>query len=337
MYKNNINPSVSFFELYKNKIIDCRTALFFELDKAAPEFGDEARKILDIKLQSNNNPLMGELFPWIIKDLIDGDEVVTHDISVGWLAIYLYTLFLDEYVDNPKPLSSIKFITGSLLAKEGLLKISHFTSNTPYESLIADSLTHSALNQQLDVNHHNKTTNSDFKELYSEGKNYVVLACAGALASQNTKYADFIINFAKHMLLTLQYLDDIADFEVDYNSGNLTVLLNYAFEDQHKFLNSLESVKKKELLGELIKTGALQRVVNKIVTLLEQIISSMNQNNIDERKSSFKFINSLKSYCSELNNYLIVNQFVFGTKNSRNQSVVLDKVQSYIIIIAQSS
>jgi hypothetical protein len=328
----NVNPSVSFYESYKENILGCRESLFLELDKTSPDFGKEARKILDAKLQSNNNPLMGELFPWIIKDLIDGDNLITHKISVGWLAIYLYTLFLDEYVDNPHPLDSKKFITGSLLAKEGLLKIAHFTCNTPYESFVNDSLTHSALNQQLDVKYQNKRINSKFKDSYSEGKNYVVLACAGALAAQNSKYADFIIQFTQRLLLTFQYLDDLSDYYEDFHCHNFSVLLNDAFQDNLSYSQLSKSYSKTDILNKLIDSGSLAKVTRKIISFLQETLSFVDDNKLIEKtseKSSVKFINELVDQCLILNNYLIY--------PSKDRADFLRKIEKQIIIIAEGT
>lgn len=334
----SLNPSIYFFRNYESSILRTRESLFEEMDNISSDFGNEARKILSLKLQSNNNsPLLGEIFPWIIKDLVDANKETTHEISVGWLAIYLYTLFLDEYVDNPKPLASTKFITGSLLAKTGLLKISRFTNNTPYESYIDEAFSFSAKNQQLDVDFQQQNTAILFKENYSAGKNYVVLACAGALAAQNSKHAEFITQFSETLLLTLQYLDDMADYKEDYNKRNFTVLLNDAFRNQPNFFNSFKSLTNRELLIELIGTGALHRAVEKVIVLLNQSILLINNNFHGSKSSSVEFFYTLQLHCSALNNSLKKYQLNFKSLPIRNQAVILDKIENQIIIIAQSS
>lgn len=336
-----INPSIPFFGSYKANILKTRKTLFAELDDISPDFGNEARKILEAKLQSNNNnPLLGELFPWIIKDLVNANIETTHKISVGWLAIYLYTLFLDEHVDNPKPLEPTKFIAGSLLAKTGLLKISRFTNNTPYENLIDKAFSFSAKNQQLDSKFQKEKTETDFKEKYSEGKNHIVLVCAGALAAENSKYAEFITAFTKKLLLTLQYLDDIADYQEDFASNNFTVLLNEAFKNNAGLSLLMKQYTNSELLSELIVSGALQRVVEKVISLLNQSILLINhEKNIDmaSSKSGIDFFSTLHAYCNSLNNLLRTNQSKFRSFPIEKQSVILNKVENHITIIAQST
>jgi hypothetical protein len=339
MMKNQISsPAISFFEVYKNNILSCRQELFKELGEVSLEFAKEAKNILEVKLQSEINPPMGELFPWLIKDLTDSDAITTQRISVGWLAIYLYTLFLDEYVDNPKLLSPAKFITGSLLAKTGLLKIAHFTFNTPYEGLFENALTYSAANQQLDVKFQKENTNLQFKKRYSEGKNYVVLACAGALAAQNSKHSDFIIQITQKLLLTFQYLDDLADFHDDFNRSNYTVLLNDAFSDNPDFMKLSKARSKKEILVHLLESGALYRVTKKIIDILDESLILIKKNNLDNnRKSSVKFFSELEIECNTLINYLTYPKNIFRAFPKRKQNFILDRIEKQLIIIADAT
>ena len=338
---SSINPSISFFRNYESSILKTRESLFAELDSISSDFGNEARKILKAKLQSNNNtPLLGELFPWIIKDLVNADSDTTQKISVGWLAIYLYTLFLDENVDNPKALEPTKFIAGSLLAKTGLLKISRFTNNTPYESFIDKAFSFSAKNQQLDSKFQNEKTDIDFKEKYSEGKNHIVLVCAGALAAENSKHAEFITQFTKNLLLTLQYLDDLADYKEDFVANNFTVLLSDTFNNNSEFNSLLKQSSNRKLLSELVSTGALQRVVEKIVVLLNQSMLLIKQEkaiDTEVSKSAVEFFFTLNTYCTSLSNFLNKNQNLFRSLPTEKQAGILVKVENYITIIAQST
>lgn len=333
-----INPTILFYKSYEKNISETREALFNDLSRISSEFGNEARMILDAKLKSNNNiPLLGELFPWIIKDLINADSKMTHNISVGWLAIYLYTLFLDEYLDNPKQLQPEKFLTGSLLASTGLIRISRFTNNTPYEKYIEDALSFSAKNQHLDLLFQNEKADLNFKESYSEGKNHVILACAGALAAKNSCHSDFIIQFTEKLLLTLQYLDDICDYQKDFVEKNFTVLLSDTFQNRPDFTRTLKTYSNRELLSELIKTGSLVRVLNKIITLLNQSMLLISNNNKIEKNASVELFYTLYYNCQSLSNYLKENQDQFEFLPLKSQAIILDKVEKYITIIAQSS
>ncbi|MCG3167142.1 MAG: hypothetical protein POELPBGB_02926 [Bacteroidia bacterium] len=339
MNKSLINPSITFFRKNEGSILGAREVLFSELNETSSVFAKEAHKILKEKLNANSGrPLLGELFPWIIKDLIKADPKTTDKISVGWLGIYLYTIFLDEYVDNPKPLSPQKFITGSLLAKSGLLKLSRYTINSPYENYVDKALSFSALNQNTDVKHQKKITKKNTKAKYSEGKNYVLLSCAGALAAQNSKHAEFILKFSETLLLTLQYLDDISDYNEDYKAGNMTVLLNEAFKNNLNYKSEFQNISNDKLLENLIVSGALKRVIEKVEVLLNQSILLIRENGLDKQmNSSIDLFITLQTYISSFSKSLKINSKKYRQSSLNEQGIILDETRKYISIIAQSS
>lgn len=335
-----MNPSVMFYRTYKQNIQRARETLFADLNSTSPDFAKEARKLLEEKLSSNQNkPLLGELFPWIIKDLVKANTKTTHKISVAWLAIYLYTLFLDDYVDNPKPLTATGFITGSLLVKTGLLKLSKLTNNTPYEKMINRAVSLSAYNQDLDVKFQKKILPTNLKIEYSKGKNNIIFACAGALAAQNSKHAKFITEFTNKLLLTLQYLDDIADYKEDFKNRNITVLLNYAFQKGELSKLASKNVTDRKLLMELVRTGALQRVLQKIQVLLNQSILLIQEQKPSHGQigNSVHFFVSIYTHISAFNKFLKEHGRNFDQLPWAEQKIILDETEKFIPLIAQST
>ncbi len=338
MGKQIVNPSFIFFDSYEDHILKTRQSLFKELNYISPVFKREAVLILENKIKAGNNtPLLGELFPWIISDLINANKNTTQDVSVGWLAIYLYTLFLDEHLDDPRPINPNKFLTGSLLAKTGILTLSKFTNNSPYEKYVEKAFSYSAKNEHLDVQNQTKNIDLGIKEKYSKGKNYIVLACAGALASQNCKYGKFITQFTETLLLTLQYLDDIADFVEDFNSANYTVILNDAFKENPRFSTLLNNMSRKELLMELIVSGALERSLTKIISYLNQSLLLISRTKTDQNRPSVEFIYGILFHCKDLHNLIKMNRPYFETYSTFKKSEFLDKVETNLTIIAQST
>jgi hypothetical protein len=333
-----INPVVSFYKSYEKNINKVRSTLFDDLENISTDFATEARKILEEKLSENNQrPLLGEIFPWIICDLINANAKTTHKISVGWLAIYLYTLFVDEYVDSPKKFSATKFITGSILAKTGLLEMSKFTHKTQFAKYIDNAFSFSAHNQLLDTKFQSTVSGINEKTKYSEGKNYVVLACAGVLASQNSKHSKFIIKFTQTLLLALQYLDDIADYKEDFKQNNYTVLLSDTFRNTE--LSKFKNFSNKRLLEELLITGSLQRVVEKIQQLLNQAIIYIQENNddVDSKKASIDLFISLHASISVFNRFLKTECKYYKELPAEKRKYILDRTEKYIPIIAQST
>lgn len=324
---------------YETDLINTREALFMELEEISSEFANEARHILSEKIESNHaKPLLGEIFPWLIQDLVRGDINTTKKISVGWLAIYLYTLFIDEYIDNPKPLDSTRFIAASLLAKMGLIKLSKHTNNSKYEKHFDDAFVKSAYYQNLDVKFQRQVTSIEFKESYSEGKNYILLACAGAIASENSKHGDLIIAVTKSMLLAFQYLDDLADYKDDFNLKNITYLLNDFFKTKQLNDRGYESIKKEELLSQLISSGSLERVVDKVEKLLIQSLILINQVNNESNESyAAQFLSELYLNIGSFNVFLKEKCFLFELKSKEEQNALLAQTEKHIYIVSQST
>jgi|GEM_PF-6451359 len=333
------NPTLVFFNCYKKQVLSVRNELFDDLDSVSRKFGMRIREILKEKLIVNEQrPLLGELFPWIIKDLIDADENTTHKISVGWLAVYIYTLFLDEYVDNPSTLTPESLIASSLLAKHGLLRLSKHSNNTAYEALVEKSLSISAYGQSLDYKFQKHITNSRKKIQYSKNKNYVIMACAGAIAAENNKYGKFITDFTDNLLLSLQYLDDIADYEMDFNNGNITVLLNHAFVEKPDLKDMINKYSGDEILNDLLSTGALLRSLRKIRKLLSQsiVLLQINVKKIENRPS-FELFVSLTNHLSALITFLEKNTKRFSDLPIEKRREIIIGTKRYIPLIAQST
>lgn len=337
----NLNPSSRFFHVYEKDILLVRENLFNQLEKITPEFSHEVRSLFEYKLKNNDyRPPLGELFPWIIKDLTNMDSKVTNRISLGWFAIYLYTLFLDEFVDYKKNIKPEIFLAGSILAKIGLTNLSKIVNGTKYEEMIDHALNESALNQLRDVQKQGTSESLFEKEEYSSGKNKIIYACAGAFAASNSKYDNFIIEFTKSLLLSLQYLDDIADIEEDYFNNNYTVLLHDINDEKTKQLfikNS--SVSYRLILSQLIDNGSLERVTEKLYELLSRSIFLIDKIlNIDKTKlESYIFFTTLNDSIKSLNSYLNIQTKNFRMLENKKREIILDQVEQHIKYIAQSS
>ena len=335
------NPSLRFFNTFENEILSVRNELFHQLEQMTPEFSVEVRNLFEYKLKNNDNkPPLGELFPWIIKDLINLDTQLTKNISVSWFAVYLYTLFLDEYVDYKKPIKSEMLLAGSVLAKIGFMNLSKIVKGTKYETIVDVALNESVLYQLRDVQKQKTNESIIEKEEYSLGKNKVILACAGALAASSSKHQEFIIKFTNSLLLSLQYLDDITDFEEDFYNENYTVLLHNMTDIKTKFLLTKASKSSyRILLSQLIINGSLERVTAKLNQLLSNsviLIEQLSEKRLESLNSYILFI-TLKHSINTLNNLLNHEAKIFQELPKHKQEIILDKVEQHIKYIAQST
>lgn len=290
------NPSRLLFHKHEKDILKTRESLYKFLNEKVPLM---SKGVLDIlkrkekKGKQENLPVMFELFPWIIKDLTGLSWRKTHQISINWLAINIYVSFLDEHLDTKTEINAEEFLGASVLSQKGLLNLFKIVNGTKFEKLFNDSLFSSAnfqlddvLNQQLVLNNNYKKTQS------ASGKNQILIACAGAIAASKQEDSKFVIQFTKQILLAVQFLDDLADFEDDFKDNNITVLLNEVAKQNEINRNDLT---RKELIEKLIFTNSLINVINQIESSLSAAIVLINNRKIKNKNSnpSFQFFTGL--------------------------------------------
>jgi hypothetical protein len=337
-----MNPTLRFYSEYENNISAVRNDLFEQLYKIAPEFSVEVRKLFEEKLKANDyKPPLGELFPWIIKDLTSMEDSKTHPIATSWFSIYLYTLFLDEFVDTQKVLKPEIFLAGAALAKIGFTNLSKIVKGSKYELLVDKALNDSVAYQLKDVQKQKTSANDQEKEEYSLGKNKIIFACAGAMAAECSDHQDLIIELTKSLLLSLQYLDDITDINEDFVNENYTVLLN-GLQGRRNFI--LEGFSRfsshRVILSELIINGSLLRVTEKLIHLLESSLILMNKfryKNLHSNIEAYTLFFSITYSIKQLNKILVENGAEFKSMGNEARMAILDLVESHIKMLAQST
>lgn len=334
------NPTSSLSRSKMASIISSRNMVISNLEKTSNSLGEGGRKILLRKLNSSASPPIGELIPWILKDLFNIPNSRVKAVAIGWLEIYLYTTLIDDLLDNKRVAEPDELLAGSLMFHDGVLRLSKMVAGTKYESVLKKSLHKAAEYQLLDVTE-NSNFNPSLKEKIAEGKNLILLACAVALASGPQKKQSRMIDFTKSIILGLQYLDDITDWEEDYKNGNFTKLLAIAHSRLERSsggtLNINKSMPKNEVFAVLIKTGALSDLLKQTNEIITTSILMATSNNNISLTETHHFFNKLL----ELTNLAI--QEVEAVRNiieipfSDNQISYLEKPELAIRKIAQSS
>src|SRR3990170_6843471 len=316
------DPSWELFTTIEHEVLEVRSSLLGELDRVSPKISIAAKEMLDDKLMKVNTPLLGELFPWIIQDITGLDKDVTKRVAVGWLALYIYTIFLDEYLDGKKEISPEEFLAGSLLAKIGLLNLHEIVIGTKFQNVFDDALIVSADGQLHDVVFKSKQKNMFDLEDTAKKKNYLLMTCASALAALSDENSEVIIEFAMSLLLIFQYLDDLADWEEDIHDKRITLV----FEQLSEYLSEIDFVQVFELshdqvLERLISSGSLIRVLNRISELLSSSLMTIATINYQQDKSpSWKFFLSLEQELNHLQSIL------GGIENSFSSLPVSERV-----------
>ncbi len=119
----------------------------------------------------------------------------------------------------------------------------------------------------------------------------------------------------------------------------MTVILNEAFKEDVKFKQDVENVTSRELLEKLIVTRALEKVIGKIQTLLNQSIFIIKKYDFDDinNSSSTELFYTLQYNLSSLNKLLVGDAIHYKEFSIEKRNIILDKVEKHISIVAQST
>lgn len=324
-------PFYSFAQFHRNDINGTRKLLFGALRNISPYYEVEIKRFLKKKNGGEKYVFpFGELLPWIIKDLTKWEDQESK-LGIGWLALYYYTLILDDFIDNNYT-SPPYLLTGTALARIGFCNLAKIVKGTPFETYIEKAFD-DALNFELQ-DAQNQLKNAPLKQkiTYSEGKNKVALACAGAIAAYNSKHSDFIIAFVNSLLLAIQFIDDITDFEQDAKDKNITVLL-------HSFPRSTISfVNRYELLDHMISNGNLFRVVCNIYNNLQEGLNLIVDHKLfDKNNISIQLITDLIVVMHNFKTYLSKLEKEYKKYGQKEKKNAIIKVEKYIGYFAQTT
>jgi len=318
---------------YADNVNSVRTELLKGVKSKSPDFHDGIVNILNRianKGYGKSLPNLFEIFPWVLRDITDLDYHRTHEISVNWLALYLYVSLVDDYLDLKIEILPNELLGSSFLATDGLIKLFKIVNGTQYEKTFTDSLFSSARFQLSDVVNQSISYNDSFTKAESaSGKNTILLACAGVVAASCKNNSQFVIELTEKLLLAIQLLDDLADFEEDLLRNNITIILN-GLDDISVAQN--EPITRYEILYKLISTGALWNVVSKIESLLITALHIIDQNTQLKRNptTTKDFFTSILAEVKLLGGILIEFQEKFELLTKTEQTNIIEEVDKRI-------
>ena len=302
------NPSLLIYKQYETQILSTRSNLFSSLSFRSKEIGTAAQKILERKYASSvgmGSPHLFEVFPWLLKDLTDLDSVKAQEISMNWLALYLYVSFLDDHLDLKTKIEPDEFIAASILAQTSLINLFKIVDNTKYEDLFKECLVSSAIYEFQDVRQQALVYKNCFtKSESASGKNAILLACAGAVAASTKKESDFIIDITRELLLSVQLLDDLTDIDEDLRLGNITIPLNDLGLDLED-----RNWSRVEIISSLLQSNTLYKVLAQIESSLSNVVSLIHSSGtlVQQVNAALEYfylllakVNHLKSYTVNL-------------------------------------
>ncbi|MFA6256290.1 MAG: hypothetical protein WC606_03830 [Candidatus Absconditabacterales bacterium] len=267
---HNRNVALLFYKDKEEAIKEIRKTLFANLTKYHPAIAIAVEKLLDERIKKSASPLMGELYPHIVYDLVSGIPAKDFkEVSAQWLAAYVLTVMIDDVYDIDSHLK------GALIAPLHLetSKLYKKVVGTRYSDMF-DELVFSAIQGQINDSVLQKQMGNHEQKLVSAGnKNKILTAFSCVIASMlsNQPKGDFVINFTNNFLLGFQMLDDISDFESDYSEGNKTYLLSF---EQKKFQN------RKTLLEGIILSGTFNKTLDIVLTSLNKGFEMIQNENV---------------------------------------------------------
>lgn len=327
------NPASLLFFDHENNINSVRKSLLSNLKKRSLPIATGIENILNRKkdeAKNKNLPHLFELFPWLLKDLTGLDHEKTYEIAINWLSLYLYISLMDDYLDFEMEIKADEFIGSSFLAHNGLINLFKIVNETRYEKIFSDSLFSSAKYQLNDVLVKPISYGESFEKAESaSGKNSVLVACAGAVAASCENNSEFVIDLTQELLLSIQLLDDLADFEEDLINNNITILLNGIFTHNRM---ELKNITRSEIIHQLIISKSLLNVITRIESSLSTSISlilSRAQSQINST-STFIYITSLFDEVFMLRTFLEVYQNEFEYLTNEKQNIIIKEIDKRI-------
>jgi len=289
---------------------------------------------LEKKILSTNNkgvPHLFEIFPWLLRDLTNLDHSKSREISINWLALYLYVSFLDDHLDKGSNINPDEFIAASVLAQTSLINLFKIVDNTKYEDLFKECLIRSAKFELQDVIEQSLVYNDSFtKSESASGKNAILLACAGAIAASNEKDSDFIIEITRELLLCVQLLDDITDFEEDFRQGNITIPLNDFFREIKP-----SNFSKNTMLEFMLQSDSLFKILDRIEISLTKVVDLIHTCclNIHQTNPALQYFLAMLNKVSQLKLYIESIEGSFENLSTNIKETIRTEFESKLIEI----
>lgn len=318
------------FQAHKSNVYSVRTEIFSSLKDGSGGINFDAEEILIRKNEFDSNTLrFYEIFPWFLSDLTGLDHSKTHEIAVNWLSMYFYITILDDYLDDGVEIKAKDFIGTAHLAQKGLLNLFKNVCNTKYEKIFNESLLASAKYQLEDTLYSSaRNLKPGTRMETSAGKNSILIICASAFAASKFG-SDSILEITKELLLTVQYLDDLADFEGDYTKHNFTELLKgLSFKSE---LNN-NQFSKYDLIEKMLLSGSIEEILKNIENGTSRAIQVVTKNHLSfsSQNPSIIYLNSLIMEVVKLRNFILMNVVDYSDLSFDNKQLIIKEIDTSI-------
>lgn len=330
------HPAIVLVAKKRMEIRSNRALLLRQLRAASPVLA----RFVAAQLRRNDltsPPRIGEAWPWFLADLAGLHPSLVRDVGQAWLAVYLYTALLDASCDEPTAQSPSASLAAALLFEIGFGDLLVLTARTSSQNDLRVCVHDALVNQIKDVQFKRDSTDLVSKRSVAAGKNSGFLVCTAAFAALGVCDAKPLDAFTRSMLLTLQHLDDIADFESDWAASNFTPLLIEAGE-------SLATIQpgagRFEILEQLIRSSALTNVLQDAHAALSQALPALEEAYGSRAGTpAWEFLVSLKDSIERALRSTAHAEKVLASADSHRATRlgVISEVEDVIRIVAQQS
>lgn len=324
-------PFSKLCEAHEDNVNWLENQLFFEASSTSNIIGAGTAKLLERIKKKSEGRAFGELIPFILGDLSGVDAQTTKKIAISWLSIYLHIVLLDDQMDRGHRPTTNELLASSFLFQRGVGELNSLLTNEKHRNQFQQFLVTAIESQASDE----IAATLEERRMFALGKNYGLLGCALVFATLAKERGEDILQFTRSILLALQYLDDLADWSLDYEKGTWSVLLSMAFGVGNKPVNNCSN--KYRILEKLVDSGALNMLLLETRTLVDRAINIMPDRQRTLSTSTGGFFMSLEKSLIELVAYVAETKKKMLGANQEERIVILEKLEHQLKIVAMSS
>lgn len=328
-------PAATLIREKRDHVARARARMVDRVATVAPELLSYLTGFLERRAAHGWLPSVGEAWPWLLAELTGIDAEIANRVGPSWLALYWYTLIIDSQCDNfPAPVPPGETLMGTLLFELGLCDMLSLTTLDESRQLVRSSIHEALRNQMRDVQARTVAPSTDAQWAASALKNSGFVAGAAALASMANVDPSTLLRFSRSVLLALQHLDDLADYQGDFTEGNPTPLLTLARER-----GALETAGMDRLAvtAGLLTSGALSTVLRETRDILTRARGTIGHGNAPAVTPSSRFLMGLVRELTRCERYVRFVETRFDEASEVARGRYLIEIERRVLIVAQHS
>lgn len=345
---------------FREDVARTRVSFLRDLDQIPQPFSGIAENYVLTRIsQSRSKLMLGEYAPWLLADLCGFDQQDRlEEFILAWLHVYVYTLIVDDILDNQRrPSHPLELVAGSLLLERGLQRLHELDSkNSPktFLSHFQHDLDDLAIATFREFENRKRSPDDiEWKEISVDADKVRILnVCIDYFRAHGCSNPSAVHGWKsmRPLFEALQLLDDITDFEEDWKNGHWTLPIALAIsrlrltKDSTK--NVLAAMDDNGRLFSLIASGALVECLALVQFSIRSVVDAFS---LTVESDAITFLRGIDNRCSEFRR--TVDSFVQSTGELNTEFVLvpayfesnleirekIEIIRQQFILIAQES